>query len=54
MELPLGLSAGARYGLTALQTGDSRGAVPFISCILLAQGQAALVRYGFDAPLAPH
>lgn len=54
VELPPGLSVGAQYGLTALQTGDPRVALPFIGYILSAQGQAVLARYGFDAPLAPH
>ena len=54
VELPPGLSVGAEYGLTALQTADPRVALPFISYILSAPGQAVLARYGFDAPLAPH
>ena len=54
VELPPGLSVGAEYGLTALHTVDPRVALPFISYILSAPGQAVLARYGFDAPLAPH
>ena len=54
VELPPGLSVGAEYGLTALQTADARVALPFISYILSAPGQTVLARYGFDAPLAPH
>ena len=53
-ELPAGLSVGAQYGLTALQAADPKVALPFVSYILSAQGQAVLARYGFDAPLAPH
>jgi len=54
VELLPGLSAGTQHGLTALQTADPRGVLPFISHILSAQGQAVLARYGFNAPLAPH
>ena len=54
VELPPGLSVGAEYGLTALQSADPRVALPFISYILSAPGQAVLARYGFDALLAPH
>lgn len=54
VELPAGLSVAAQYGLTALQAADPKVALPFISYILSAQGQAVLSRYGFDAPLMPH
>ena len=52
VALPDGLAVGADYGLTVL-IGASPQAYQFAMFILSVDGQRALARYGFSAPLLP-